>query len=75
MKNVTLAMDENLLLRGREYARAHKMSFNNWVRSLIDRSVKKDSKQWVDALLVKMKNAGGNSRGKKWTREEIQRYG
>jgi cytochrome P450 len=75
MKNVTLAMDEDLLLRGREYARAHKVSFNDWVRGLIERTVKRNSKQWIEDTLKLMNEAHGNSRGKKWTRAEIQRYG
>ena len=39
MKNITLSIDEDVLQAGRDYARAHNMSFNVLVRKLIEQTV------------------------------------
>lgn len=39
MKSITLSIDENILQAGREYARAHNVSFNVLVRRLIEQTV------------------------------------
>jgi hypothetical protein len=46
MRNITLAMDEEILALGREYAKRHKMSFNVLVRKSPEKTVKHTSKDW-----------------------------
>jgi hypothetical protein len=72
MRNITLAIDEQTLLLGRDYANNSGISFNAMVRQLIAQKVKKtDKKQWLDETLQLLDEAHGNSRGRKWTREEL----
>lgn len=40
MVNITLSMDDDLLKAGREYAKAHDISFNVLVRRLIEQTVR-----------------------------------
>jgi hypothetical protein len=73
MKNITLAMDEEMLALGREYAKRHNMSFNALVRRSLERTVKHASKDWLDEMYKDMDKENVNSKGKKWTREELYR--
>jgi hypothetical protein len=73
MKNITLAIDDNLLKLGREYARKHKLSFNMLVRRLIERTVRQSSSNWLDDTYKIMDKAKASSRGQKWTREDLHR--
>jgi hypothetical protein len=70
VKNVTLAMDEDLVKKGREYARRHGMSFNALIRDLLRTRVVQSS-DWVDECFRKMDAAGGHSGGRKWKREDL----
>ncbi len=71
MKNITLSLDEKLLEAGREYAKAHNTSLNSLIRELLAQTVQTASDNWVEEMLHLMDKAEGNSRGKKWTREDI----
>ena len=74
MKNVTLAIDEHTLMAGREYARAHHTSLNNMIRQLLKRTVVREARaSWADEFLGLGLKAGGDSRGKKWKREDLYR--
>ncbi len=73
MKNITLSIDDETLKVGREYARKHNMSFNSFVRRLLQQSVLKPSSQWLSELFELMDKAKANSRGKKWKREDLYR--
>lgn len=73
MKNVTLAIDEDTLKDGREYARKHNMSFNAMVRKLIQQKIKSDSTQWLDDTYSLMDKLNVSSENKKWAREELYR--
>ena len=71
MKNVTLSMDEELLAAGRKYAQAHNTTLNALMRDVLERTVRPDPKERTKALMELMLNAGGNSNGWKWNREEL----
>ncbi len=74
MKNVTLAIDEQTLAAGRDYARAHHTSLNNMIRQLLKRTVIGETQStWADEYLALAAKAGGNSRGKTWKREDLHR--
>jgi hypothetical protein len=70
MRNVTLAMDEELLKKGREYARRQGMSFNALMRDLLRKRVLQDP-DWIAECFRKMDAAGGRSAGKKWKRGDL----
>jgi hypothetical protein len=74
MKNVTIAIDEPTLIAGREYARAHHTTLNHMIRDLLRRTVVRESRAgWADEFLDAASRAGGDSRGKTWTREDLHR--
>jgi hypothetical protein len=73
MKNITLAIDEETLTLGREYAQKNNISFNKLVRNLITETVKPPSKNWLNETIKLMNQSNGSSKGKKWTREELHR--
>jgi hypothetical protein len=76
MKNITLAIDEDILERGREYARRHHTSFNGLVRDLLERTVTPPG-NWLEETFRLADEAHGNSEGQTWTKEEIndRRFG
>ncbi|MDR3200038.1 MAG: hypothetical protein LBT68_01155 [Spirochaetales bacterium] len=72
MKNITLAIDDQTLELGREYAKKQNVSFNALVRRLVEQTVKPSSgDDWLEETFRLMDKARGNSRGKKWTREDL----
>ena len=71
MPNITLSLDEDTLRAGREYARKHNISLNALIRRLLRQTVSKESTDWLEECFRLMDKAGGNSRGRKWTREEL----
>jgi hypothetical protein len=73
MRNVTLSIDDNVLLAGREYARNHNISFNVLVRKLIEQTVVPKKGQWLDDTFTLMDKLNVSSGNKKWTREELYR--
>jgi uncharacterized protein YfeS len=73
MKNITLAVDEEILVLGREYAKRHNISFNALVRKSLEKTIRNPSKDWLDDMFEEMDKDNISSRGKKWTREELHR--
>ena len=73
MKNITLAIDEDILQAGREYARIHDMSFNVLVRKLIEQTVVPQKDKWLSDTFSLMDKVNVTSQGIKWTREELYR--
>lgn len=73
MKNITLSMDEELIKAGREYAKVHHTSFNNLIRSLVQKTVKGESAQWVLDTFELMDETNASSEGQKWSREDLYR--
>ena len=71
MKNVTLAIEDSLVEEGRKYADAHGTTLNDLVRTLLERTVKRDANAQIEVLLRLMDEHSGDSRGQKWNREEL----
>ncbi len=71
MKNITLALDEETLDAGREYARRHQTTLNALVRELLVKTVLADRKAVVGEMFRLMDAHPGNSQGSHWTREEL----
>jgi hypothetical protein len=70
MRNVTLAMDEQLIERGREYARRRGMSFNALIREQLHKLVYQQS-DWTEETFRAMDEAAGGSGGRKWRRSDL----
>lgn len=73
MKNITLSIDDDLLEKGREYARSHNISLNVLVRRLLEQAVVRSQSQWLDDMFRLMDKANVSSNGKRWTRDELYR--
>jgi hypothetical protein len=71
MKNITLALDEETLDAGREYAQRHNTTLNALVRELLQKTVLLDRKAAVNEMFRLMDAHPGNSEGKRWKREEL----
>ena len=70
MRNVTLAMDEQLIERGREYARRRGMSFNALIREQLHKLVNQQV-DWTEETFRAMDEAAGGSGGRKWRRGDL----
>ena len=70
MRNVTLAMEEELIERGREYARRHGVSFNALIRDQLRRLVYRQS-DWTEETFRTMDAAAGGSGGRTWRRSDL----
>jgi hypothetical protein len=73
MKNITLSIDDELLQKGREYARSHNISLNVLVRRLLEQAVVRKESRWLDDMFDLMDKANVSSKGKRWTRDELYR--
>ncbi len=73
MKNITLSIDDDILRAGREYAKAHNVSFNVLVRKLIEQTVVQKHSHWLEETFSLMDKANVSSDAKRWTREELYR--
>jgi hypothetical protein len=71
MKNITLALDEETLAAGRDYAQRHQTTLNNLVRDLLKKNAGTDRAAALTELLRVMDAHPGNSKGKKWQREDL----
>ncbi len=72
MANVTLAIDDDLLKRGREYAHKHNTSFNALIRKLLREAVARQERQaQLQEVFALMDQADGHSGGEKWPRREL----
>lgn len=71
MANITISIDEKLLRESREYAKVHGTTLNGLIRKLLQHSVTSTSDAWLEECFTLMDKAQGNSRGKRWTREEL----
>jgi len=72
MKNVTLSFDDALLERGREYARRQNLSFNAFVRDLVDQRTRPQS-EWLEDFFRLADELNASSEGQVWTRDELNR--
>jgi len=71
MKNITLALDEEILDAGRAYAQRHQTTLNALVRELLVKTVLTDRQAAVREMFRLMDAHPGNSRGRRWKREDL----
>ena len=63
-------MDEQLIERGREYARRRGMSFNALIREQLHKLVYQES-DWTVETFRAMDEAAGGSDGRQWHRDDL----
>lgn len=73
MANLTLSIDDELLNRGRNYAQARGTSLNSLVRKLLTDAVSTPDAS-VDSMIERLRHSSGDSKGVKFSREELHRY-
>ena len=72
MKNVTLSIDDNLLLRSRDYAKRNGTTLNELVRGLLRKNVNINTAAGKgEALLTCIEQATGDTKEWKWNREDL----
>jgi hypothetical protein len=71
MKNITLALDEETLNAGRDYAQRQHTTLNALVRELLAKTVLADREAAVREMFRLMDAHPGNSNGRRWTREDL----
>lgn len=71
MPNLTLSFDKNFLKKGRKYAQRQGKSLNALIRELLSREIEQKDAAWLDHCFSLMDKAHANSKGKKWSREDI----
>jgi hypothetical protein len=72
MKNITLSIDDDLLEKGREYARSHNISLNVLVRRLLKNVVTRKDDGSLDEMFAIADELNVSSDGP-WTRDELHR--
>lgn len=72
MPNITLSMDKKLIEKSRKYAEKQGKSLNALIRELLQKTVNTgNSSKKTNRLFELMDEAAGNSKGKKWSREQV----
>lgn len=71
MKNITLALDDEILDAGRTYAQRHQTTLNALIRELLVKTVVADRQTAAHEMFRLMDAYPGNSRDKRWTREDL----
>jgi predicted AAA+ superfamily ATPase len=71
MRNITLSIPEEVVDRGREYARRRGISLNALIRESLLREIERNAGDATGALLAAMDATDGHSGGRRWTRDEL----
>ena len=71
MADITISLDEELLESARLYAQKRNTSIDELLCDLLERTAGRESKTWLDECFHLMDQVGGNSRGRKWNREDL----
>ena len=68
---LTITLPKRLAEAARAYARRHGTTLENLIRQLLDRELAADDAAWVDDIFARMDQAGGDSRGATWSRDDL----
>lgn len=71
MRNTTITLDEQTLEDARQYAGRLGLSFNAWVNQIIETAIRRSPEKSMDQLLKLADSCAGDSRGKRWSKDEI----
>jgi hypothetical protein len=73
VKNITLALDEKIIHKGRKYATKHNLTLNSLVRKLLEKTVETDSSDWLEEAFIKMDKVDLPAGIAKWKRKDLYR--
>jgi hypothetical protein len=71
VKNLTISLEENLIKASREYAQRNNTSLNAMIQDYLMKTVLKNPNDLAKEMIRLMNEAGGDSKGHNWTREEL----
>ena len=71
MKNTTISLEDNILEKAKQVANSMGISFNAYIKMLIESSIQNSPKHIVEELVELSKKIQGNSNGEKWTKDDI----
>jgi len=72
MKNITLSLDEELLLRACDYAARRGTSLNGLIREMLTEATSgQKAENWFTGFMVTSEQALGDSQGWKFNRGEL----
>ncbi|MFN0165698.1 MAG: hypothetical protein ACKV22_04640 [Bryobacteraceae bacterium] len=71
MKNVTLAIEDEVLEAGRRYAARQGTTLNALMRELLRKAVLPEPGHWIDQQFEAMDRMKADSTGKRWKREDL----
>lgn len=71
MRNITLSFPDDVIRRGKDYARRRGISLNALVRDALRREIEREERDATGVLLEVMASAGGRSGEWRWSREEL----
>jgi len=71
MKNITLSIPDDLLMKSREYAAKHGTSLNRFIREFLKQIVQNEDKTTIEKLLEKSDLYSTKTKPYKWNRDEI----
>ena len=71
MRNITLSFPDDVIKRGKEYARRRGISLNALVRDALRREIEREEQDATGLLLDAIASTGGRSAGWRWSRHEL----
>ena len=71
MKNTTISLEDNILEKAKQVANSMGISFNAYIKMLIESSIQNSPKNIAEELVELSKKIQGNSNGEKWTKDDI----
>lgn len=71
MPDISISLNDDLINAGQAYAKAHNTSLNELIRKFLEQTVQPQSAPWIDDCFRLMDKAGGNSEGRRLSREDL----
>ncbi|MFW5689880.1 MAG: DUF6364 family protein [Spirochaetota bacterium] len=71
MRNITLSFPDDIVERGKDYARRRGTSLNALVRDALRREIEREERDATGVLLAVIASTGGRSGGWRWNRDEL----
>jgi hypothetical protein len=71
MKNTTISLDEITLELAKKAASVRGLSFNAYIKELLDASLQNQPQKIVEELIDLSKKIQGDSKGKSWSKDQI----
>ncbi|MFW6289009.1 MAG: DUF6364 family protein [Spirochaetota bacterium] len=71
MRNITLSFPDDVIERGKDYARRRGTSLNALVRDALRREIEREERDATGVLLAVIASTGGRSGGWRWNRDEL----